>query len=278
MKEIEKNRRGSLVVLMLLLAVQLVHAQISAEMVCSEYQTAHQVGERLEYKAYYHWGAIWIGMGRAEIQLQETELNGKQVLHAVGIGKTLPRYNWIFKVNDRYESYFLDEPMRPLRFVRNVKEGGYSKELQYSFDQDNQSFEVDYWFTQGKEQNVGVLPGLKPCTQDIISAFYQLRSLNSIDWFMGDTIPLNLVIDAEIYEVGLVYHGKEEIKTEFGKRECLKIEPILLAGDLFTEGDKMLVWVSNDANKLPLVVKSDLAVGEITMYLEVAQGTIESLH
>lgn len=239
---------------------------------CSGEIAAFQEGESLEYKAYYHWTAIWVGMGKLNLDLKRNTLDGKELLHAVANGKTLKRYDWFFKVRDVYESYLNPDGLAPVRFIRQVREGGYSKDLQYSYHDDREHLTLDYHSSQGKIREENTVKKINFCTQDLLSAFYYLRTLDLSSLKINDKIPVELIIDGELYPVYLEYLGVEETKTEFGKIECLKFVPLLLEGDIFTDGDKMEVFVSNDDNLLPLVIKSDLSVGEIKVYLTSAKG------
>ncbi len=57
--------------------------------------------------------------------------------------------------------------------------------------------------------------------------------------------------------------GKENIKTRFGKFHSIKIKPLLVKGTMFEGGEKMNVWVSDDANRLILRIESPITVGSI---------------
>lgn len=239
---------------------------------CHNVVAAFTDGESLEYKAYYHWTAIWVGMGKLKMELQKEEWEGKEVLHAVAKGETLKRYDWFFKVRDNYESYLEAATLRPLKFIRQVREGGYTKNLQYTYNDDRSSLILDFHRSQGKTREENVEKKINFCTQDLLSAFYYLRSMDLSDLIINEEIPVELIIDGELYPVHLQYLGKEKTKTEFGKIECLKFVPLLLEGEVFEDGDRMEVYVSADKNLLPLVIKSSLSVGEIKVYLTKASG------
>lgn len=57
--------------------------------------------------------------------------------------------------------------------------------------------------------------------------------------------------------------GKERIKTKYGKFRAIKLKPLLLQGEIFTGGEKMTLWVSDDANKIPLRIETPISVGSI---------------
>jgi len=72
-----------------------------------------------------------------------------------------------------------------------------------------------------------------------------------------------MFLDNETYNLYIRYMGKETIKTKYGKFRAIKFKPLLVKGTIFEGGEKMLVWVSDDANHLPLRVESPISVGSI---------------
>ena len=100
--------------------------------------------------------------------------------------------------------------------------------------------------------------------QDMVSAFYYLR--NHIDGNTltdGETIDMDMFFDKENYKFRLKFLGRDTIKTEFGKVPCLKFRPYVQAGRVFKEKESLTVWVSDDDNKMPMLIKAELAVGSL---------------
>jgi hypothetical protein len=75
--------------------------------------------------------------------------------------------------------------------------------------------------------------------------------------------PFSMFLDDEVYNMYIRYMGKETIKTRYGKFNTVKIKPLLLKGSIFEGGENMTVWVTNDANHIPVRVESPLVVGKI---------------
>jgi hypothetical protein len=47
------------------------------------------------------------------------------------------------------------------------------------------------------------------------------------------------------------------------KFNAIKFKPLLVKGTLFEGGEKMTVWVSDDANHIPLRIESPIVVGSV---------------
>jgi hypothetical protein len=66
--------------------------------------------------------------------------------------------------------------------------------------------------------------------------------------------------------------GKEVIKTELGEYNCIKFKPALIPGTIFKAGDEMIVWVSDDKNRIPLLVETPILVGSIKAKVQVIKN------
>ena len=142
--------------------------------------------------------------------------------------------------------------MLPLKFIRNVDEGGYKIYNNVTFNQSTG--------TAVSTKGVFKTPN---CIQDVISAIYYARNINFNSYKPGDKIPFDMFLDDEVYHLYIRYLGKETVKTRYGKFKAIKFKPLLIKGTMFQGGEKMTVWVSDDANHLPLRVESPISVGTI---------------
>jgi hypothetical protein len=92
---------------------------------------------------------------------------------------------------------------------------------------------------------------------------YYARNINFNNYKEGDKIYLSLFLDDEVHNIYIRYMGKETIKTRYGKFRTIKFKPLLIKGSMFEGGEKMTVWVSDDANHLPLRIESPIVVGNV---------------
>lgn len=61
--------------------------------------------------------------------------------------------------------------------------------------------------------------------------------------------------------------GRETVKTKYGKFNAIKLKPLLLKGNVFDGGEKMTIWVTDDANHIPVRVESPISVGSVKIDL-----------
>jgi len=222
-------------------------------------------GEWLKYKISY---SGWFKAGEATMFLTNDTLDNKEFYHVVAIGKTVGPINWFFKVNDRYESYFDKNDTRPYKFIRDINEGGYTKNLSIYFDHNLEKAIINNIKTNEKtEKNINTN------SHDLISIIYFLRrNFNFKDIDDNNEITINTFYDYQNNKMKMKYLLTEVINTTFGKIKCFKIRPYVKSDRIFIRKESLTVWVTADKNRIPIRVKADLAVGAIRVDLEAFSG------
>ena len=223
---------------------------------CNTRNTAFAEGEQLYFKVWYNMGRIWVGAGEANFNVATENMSGKKVYHITGDGKTMKNYEWFYKVRDRYESWVDASTMQPVKFVRNVNEGGFKIYNNVVF---NQSI--------GQAVSTNGIFQVPKCVQDVLSAIYYARNIDYNNYKVGAKIPFNMFLDDKVYNLYIRYLGKEKIETRYGTFNTIKISPLLIEGTIFKGGEKMAIWVSDDANHLPVRIDSPIMVGSIKVDL-----------
>jgi len=219
----------------------------------SAQEPAYKPGEHFKFKIHYGF----FNAGYATLDLKTGKFQGKNLYHAIGKGWTTGMSRWFMKVNDLYESYF-DSYNRPYRFVRKIDEGGYTMDKELHFDHDKQSVLV----INKKKKKAKTYP-TKQKIMDMVSVFYYLRNFDTSSLKPGDEISVDLFLDEEIYPFKLKFLGKDVLNTKIGKVHSLKFRPLVQSGRIFKEDESLTVWVSDDKNKIPLLIKAKLMVGSL---------------
>lgn len=228
-----------------------------------EENTVFKSGEWLKFDMGY---SGFLKAGTATLELKEATLEGKEVLHAVGKGKTSGLISWFFKVKDTYESYFDATTVTPYLFKRKINEGGYKKHREIKFNTSGDTAEIND-FIKKKKTNVSV-----NSPQDMISAFYYLRNQDTDNLKKGEEIKIDMFFDGKTHPFKLRFLGYEKIKTKFGKINTQKFRPIVQAGRVFKAKESVTIWISADDNKIPIKMKASLAVGSLRANLVAYKG------
>ncbi|MDR3679739.1 MAG: DUF3108 domain-containing protein [Flavipsychrobacter sp.] len=240
----------------LIILVFLAQGVSAQDEFCGGRNTSFVKGEKVFYKVYYNVSLLWVNAGEADFNVTQQMYNGRSTYHVVADGRTVKSYEWFFKVRDRYETYLDEQTMLPMKFLRNVNEGG-TKILN----------DVTFYHDKGQAVSTNGVFTIPRCTQDILSAIYYARNIDYNKHKPGDKIPFNLFLDDKLYPLYIKYMGKEQVTTKYGTFNAVKLAPLLIEGTIFKGGDKMRIWVSDDANHIPLRVESPILIGSIKVDL-----------
>lgn len=216
--------------------------------------SAFKPGEKLKFRIRY--GFVDAGEAILEVDPTSPNLGGRDCYHVVGTGKTLGAFDWFFEVRDRYESIIDKQALIPWMFIRRVNEGGYIINQNVSFNH----------FKDSATSEKKTIP-IPEYTQDLISSFYYARNIDFANAKEGDLFPVNCYLDDGIILLNLKFIGKEDINYKKGVFHCLKFHPILQEGRVFKEKEGMTIWISDDKNRIPIRLQTEILVGSIKMDL-----------
>ena len=219
---------------------------------CTIKNISFKAGEKVTLAVYYAVAGVYVNAGTATFTTTLETLNNKPVYHIVGDGRTNSSYDWIYKVRDRYETYVDTTTMQPLKFIRNVNEGGYKKYQNVTFNKTAN--------TAITNEGVFKVPS---CVQDVVSAVFYARNVDFSKLQPNDKIAFDMFLDNEVFNMYIRYLGRETIKTRYGKFRAIKFKPLLIKGTIFEGGENMTVWVTDDENKVPVRIESPISVGKV---------------
>ena len=212
-------------------------------------------GESLKYWAYYDAPLIGkIYAGEAELELTDDDdiFNGRTTYHAIGKGKSTGSFNFFFKVRDRFESWFDEQTFQSYRFTRRTNEGGYKVE-------DDVDFDYEQKVARSRQMEVGI--GIN--TQDMVSAFYFARTLDIDNIQLDDKFPIDFYLDDSLYTSVIIFKGIELVETYIGIFRCMKFMPMVVTGEVFDNPYPMSLWITDDKNRIPILIKSEVIVGSV---------------
>lgn len=230
----------------------------------SQSHQAFDDGEWFRFRIHYGM----FNASYATLEVKETTLRDEPVFHVVGKGKSTGLLHLFFKVDDNYESYIHKNSGVPLRFIRQIDEGGHTKDIQIDFDhQTNTAFVFNRKHNERKTFRV------QENVHDMLSAFYYLRNNLDVDSISpGEMMTMNMFFDNENHDFKLKFLGREVVKTKLGNIAALKFKPYVLAGRVFKEQESLTIWVSDDQNRMPVKIKANLAVGSLDADIDAFKG------
>jgi len=211
---------------------------------------AFTYGEKLNYRI--HYGPFNAGHCEFLVGNSPVEVNNRKSFHIKVVGKSAGLVDAMFNVRDEYESYIDEEAIIPWKQIKKVKEGNYTDSDFILFDQRN-------GFATSRRGKISI----EEQTQDVVSAIYFARTTDMSNAKIGDIFPVKFYMDGENYLLRFRYVGKEKLKTDIGTFNTLVIKPQLIKGRVFKDDEALTLWVTDDENKIPLLVESSIFVGSI---------------
>jgi len=219
-------------------------------------------GEKLIYLA--HYGFIDAGEAVVTLSKKLKKINGKPTYDVTVKGRTIGVFGWTTKVRDTWKSNIDTATMQPLKFERNIKENSYELKETSLFNHKEGTVAVEKNKKGTKSDSTFNIPEF---TQDIISGYYCLRTLDFSNLHKGDTVRMNAFMEDEHYNFKIIFLGNERIATQFGKINTFVMSPIMPKNDLFDGENSIKFWVSNDSNRVPIKIKAEMFVGAVEIDL-----------
>ena len=227
-------------------------------------------GEKITYDAYYNWGFIWIHAGDVQFTINQKTYLNQNVLSFEATGNSLKSYDWLYKVRDKFQSMVDVETFSPVWFERNTLEGSYKAYENYIFNPNGKIYSV---VENSKKPLKRDTLKASSCTYDVLSMIYYARALNFDKYKPKEKIQLKSILDGQLFPLYLHYLGKETIKNRDGKKyRCIKFTALLVEGTIFKGGENMTIWVTDDDNRIPVLVEAKILIGSVKACLKTVEG------
>jgi len=219
---------------------------------------AFKVGEKLTFDVNY--GFVTAGIAMMQVQ-KVKRISGRDSYYITFDVNNVPSFDWLYRVRDKYETYLDIEGLFPWRFEQHIREGNFKRDFSAFFDH-----------RKGKAKTSNGEYDIPKYVNDILSAFYIVRTYDYSNMKINDRIHLQNFYKDKVYDLDVKYHGKETVEVPAGKFDCLVVEPLVQEGGLFKSEGSILVWMTDDALRIPVKVKTKVIVGAIDGELTAYEG------
>jgi hypothetical protein len=222
-------------------------------------------GERLEFKV--HLGPINAAYSTMAISDTVYQINGRPCYKISIEGNTTGFFDMFVRVRNVWGTYLDTQAILPQRFYRNIQENKYRKYEIVDFDHKNKKAIVTKLDKETKRPTETKPFDISENSQDLVSGYYFLRTLDYKNRKEGEIISIPAFFDNEKYDFNVKFVGREEVRTKIGKINALVLSPIMPSNSLFDGENSIQVWLSDDKNKIPLKVKAKMFVGSVEIDL-----------
>jgi Protein of unknown function (DUF3108) len=229
-------------------------------------QTSFTTGEHIEYRV--HYGMVSAAEAIVDVDNKFQNANGRQCYKVNIVARTVGMTDWFTKVRDVWTSYIDSAMILPQQFYQKKQEGSYKNEQKIVFNHTNNTAK-QYDIDDDNEKKSFQLPDN---VQDVVSGYYFLRTIDFSKMTAGESVPITFFFEGEVYNMRLKYRGKEVLKTKFGKINTFKITPQLPKNNFFQDEESVKLWVTDDANKIPVRAEVELKIGAIALDIRKFSG------
>jgi hypothetical protein len=189
--------------------------------------------------------------------------------HIVGNGRTGGFVKGFFNLNDTYHSWLDARTLLPTRMTADIAEDSHRFRATYNYDWRAMTVSTTTRNARWDADRFAEMP-LTERSGDALSLLYRLRDIDIDRLTEGTRYPLDLVLDNTTKPIYYTYLGREELKIrKVGTFRAIKIRCTMATADgaTYSEGMELTAWVSDDANRIPLLIESPIRVGSVRVTL-----------
>ena len=209
-------------------------------------------GERMEYDVRF--GALRVGNAHMEVVALDN-IRGRPAWHTAF---WVQGGNFLYRVNDVYESWMDAETLSSLRFVQELEEGGKDTERRFEIYPERAIF-VQTSKKPTKEE--------KSVTQPLDDGSF-LYFIRTIPLEVGKTYDFDRYFRPDRNPVRIRVLRREKVKVPAGTFDAIVIQPVIKTKGIFSENGHAEVWLSDDERHIMLQLKSQLKFGSLNLYLK----------
>ena len=215
-------------------------------------------GERLEYEL--SWGFITAGYATIEVKPRN---DGKsEIFTYATANKTVNKF---YPVHDTVYTLVRNKGLMTDVFRKSLHEGTFHNKSLIRFNRDGKKAvlsdtvfkdPVKHYVKRSADTSV-TIEGLE---HSIMSAFYLVRTLPLKE---GTTSRFSAVSGKKRYELKVITHKREKIKTDLGEFNTVKVEPVLDGDGIFNSSGRIFIWFTDDEKRIPVLMQCEIKLGSI---------------
>jgi uncharacterized protein DUF3108 len=211
-------------------------------------------GQTLHYQA--DWRFVTAGIASFHV-----EHAGSQE-HVAGTADSTGVVALLFRVADRFDSYFDAKSLCSYKVIKHTEEGSHRRDtvITYDYSRGKAVLEEHNLTNNQQKRTENDIPG---CVTDVVSGILYVASL-PLQQGASYSFPLN--DGGKTVTVQAHVEGKEQVKTPAGTFNTIRVGPEGEYGPLKNRG-RVWIWYTDDSQHLPVQMRARLLWGTLTIYL-----------
>ena len=216
-------------------------------------------GERLEYEL--SWGFVTAGYATLEVKPQK---DGKtEFVSFATANKTVNKF---YPVHDTVYTLVRNKGLMTESFRKSLHEGTFHNKSVIRFDRGGKKAVLsdtvfkDPIHLHRVKRSADTSVTIDGMEHSIMSAFYIVRTM---PFNVGSTTRFSAVSGKKRYELKVIIHGREKLKTDLGTFNTVKVEPVLDGDGIFNSSGRIFIWMTDDDKRLPVLMQCEIKLGSI---------------
>lgn len=226
---------------------------VSAEAGEAAARVPWEVGERLEYDVRF--GRFRAGTGVMEVRGIE-QVRGRPAYHMFfEVKGGIP----LFRIHDVFQSWMDTTTLASLRFHQDQDEGPKERTRRYEI------YPSRRIFTESSHGD----PTEHPSVSNPVDDGGFLYFLRTVPLEVGRTYTFDNYFRPDRNPVTIRVLRRERVRVPAGTFDAIVVQPtVKTRSGIFGEDGKAEVWLSDDAERVVLQLKSELSIGSLNLYLK----------
>jgi hypothetical protein len=231
-------------------------------------------GERLAYDI------TWMGVkgGLATMESRGlVRLNGQTAYHLVTTARSSDLVSKLYRINDRSDSYLTTDGSRSLQFEKHLREGNYRHDSWTLFDHDAKLARFRYLDFGSVPKKITRLEEAEkhgkyvhqefPLVAGALDELCVLYYVRTLPLTVGQTLFAKVFASKKNWELEVKVLGRERLESVLGPQETLVVEPLLKFDGIFQRKGRVVVWMTDDDARIPILMKSEIKIGSFVSTL-----------
>jgi hypothetical protein len=231
-------------------------------------QKSFTAGEKLSFEINY--GFVTAGTATIEIMPDYQMINGRKCFDINANISSNTSFEWVYKFTERFRSLIDVEGIFPWRFEQTINEPNYNKIYEANFDQENLKVKIASTVKGDKKPDEEY--NIQQYVHDIMSAFYFARTFDFSSSKNGDIYYIPYFHKNSTVSLPVKFIGRENADVSAGEFKCIMLQPNVKEGDLASKAEDIIVWVTDDAIKMPVKVQVNIIIGSVKVELTKYSG------
>jgi hypothetical protein len=231
-------------------------------------QKSFTAGEKLSFEINY--GFVTAGTAIIEIAPDFQMINGRKCFDISANVSSNSSFEWVYKFTERLRSLIDVDGIFPWRFEQTINEPNYSKLYEANFDQENLKVKISSTVKGDKKPDEEY--NIQQYVHDIMSAFYFARTFDYSNSKEGDVFYIPYFHTKSTVSLPIKFLGREKTEVSAGEFNCIMLQPNVKEGDIASKADDIVVWVTDDAIKMPVKVQVSIIIGSVKVELTKYSG------